>query len=133
MQNNDIILEKYEHLGFIYECLLSEAVTEAEVLTSLEHLVAACDDINLLEIYANLLGHHDSDTELIQSFDDMDDLDWMSPLTDSQDEALTGIAYQRGTIPYEHTPALEANAKHALKKHPEVTRLFRKFFPFIDF
>lgn len=133
MQNNDIILEKYEHLGFIYECLLSEAITEAEVLTSLEHLVAACEDKDLLEIYADILGHHDSDIELIQSFDDIGDLDWMSPLTDSQDDALTGIAYQRGTIPYEHTPALEANAKCALEKHPEVTILFREFFPFINF
>lgn len=133
MESKTIQLGKYEIFGFIYECLLSEAVTGAEVQTSLEHLVAACDDIELLEIYADLLGNNDSDTDLIQSFDDIGDLDWMSPLTDSQDDALAGIAYQRGTIPYDHTPALEKKSRTALDKHPEVLKLFRDIFPFIDF
>ena len=132
MLHNQITLEKHRILGFYLACIYSKAIDLAEMKRSIEGQLIICDDIEMLEIFSELVSFDGSKLELAKIIYNSSP-NSHSPLSESQDDALTGIAYKRGVIPYEHTPALEQTAKRALEKHPEVEELFREVFPFIKF
>lgn len=135
MENNDIVLEKYKIFGFLYVCLLRSAVTENELRLTMEKLVADCEDIEFLEMYADILEYDGSRLDLLRNFENINHYKWYAPLSKEQDDALIGIAYQRGNRSTDETydEKYKQNGINALEKHPEVLRLFRKFFPFINF
>lgn len=135
MENKDIVLEEYKILGFLYVCLLRSAVTEKELQTTMEKLVADCENIEFLEMYADILEYDGSRLNLIKNFRNIKNVDWRSPLSETQDDALIGIAFQRGNRFTDdiYDEKYKRNGINALEKHPEVLRLFRKVFPFIDF
>jgi hypothetical protein len=54
-----------------------------------------------------------------------------SGLSESQKQALLGIAFTRGRDPYD-PPVSRATALAALEQHPEVLAQFRATFPFLD-
>ncbi|OBQ46483.1 hypothetical protein [Halodesulfovibrio spirochaetisodalis] len=133
MENKELKANEYEVIGFQHSCLLFETINEEELQTNLERLIVQCEDTELLIAYSDLIGCGEDRFSLIKTFRERYHGDWDVGLTEKQLDALTGIAYKRGIIPYEHTSGLERKAKKALKSHPEVERLFRKVFPFIDF
>lgn len=133
MAKSTIQLGKYEIFGFHRSCLLSEAINEQELVQNLERLIASCDDIDLLEIYAELLGCGDDRFNLLRTFRNITHVHLYDPLSEAQSYALDGIAYKRGITPYEHTSALKKKAQKALERYPEVEKLFREVFPLIEF
>lgn len=133
MEHKCILRNKYKIFGFLFACLSNMSVTEKELEQAIHCLIADCSDMELIETYIDILEYDGTRLDLMDKFRSINHSKWLSPLTKSQDDALIGIAYKRGVLQYEHTPELEANAKRALEKHPEVTKLFRDVFPFIDF
>lgn len=128
-----ITLERFEIFGFLQECLLSGAITEQELQTGIEHLIADCDDIGLLEIYPDLIECGEDRTELFHAFQNITHVFWRSPLRLSQFFALNGIALKRGFDMFDNTPLDDKRDRMMLERYPEVEELFRRTFPFIDF
>lgn len=133
MTHTPITLERFEIFGFLYECLLSGAVTEKELQAGIEHLIEDCDDIGLLEIYPDLIECGEDRAELLHAFRNITHVFWDSPLRLSQFFALNGIALKRGFDSFDHTPLDDKRDRMMLERYPEVEKLFRKIFPFIEF
>lgn len=91
MTHPTITLERFEIFGFLEECLLACAVTEKELQTGIEHLIAGCDDIGLLEIYPDLIECGEDRTELFHAFNNITHLFYDSPLRLSQSFALKAL------------------------------------------
>jgi len=123
--------EDSRDLGFAYDCLLSEAITEAE-FEKWVHWVIEKSDEELPTYFFELPDLE----ERVSAFCDVLEFVPVDGLSDSESDALDGIAYQRGhkECPPDYDPHISRQeALEALMKHPHVKQRFKETFPFIDF
>ncbi len=113
-------------IGFVVSCLFSEAIDKSELQTWADHVIGSADSYPLY-----LLDLSTFDRELCHLYEVIGFVPHCG-LSDSEDDALVGIAYARGRSPFEPEPTRE-QALAALRQHPQVLERFRATFPFIEF
>ena len=124
--------KKSEAIGinFVYYCLLSGAINMDEVNRWAEKVIGENEVSDLPDYIFDLIDFKGEVTELrrlIGLFPSWE-------CTKAQDRAIYGIRVRRGRkLRKDDVSFNEEQALEALKKHPEIEKLFRETFPFIDF
>ncbi|MBW2956288.1 hypothetical protein [Hafnia paralvei] len=119
-------------IGFVYTCLFCGAITESDINEWAINTVLS-RDINCLPTYiidlmdAQELKSPSRGIEKIIGFVPS----WKRKK--EQEYALYGIAVKQGRNALYDAPVNEKGALDALRKHPEIEKLFRETFPFIRF
>ncbi|HEV2454150.1 MAG TPA: hypothetical protein VGY98_07805 [Verrucomicrobiae bacterium] len=113
-------------IGFVVACLFAGAINKRELRTWTDHIFASTDSqpkylIDLCT-FDGLLSHIFGVIGFVPHCD----------LSESEKDALVGIAYVRGHSRFEPEPTRE-QALSSLRRHPEVLARFRMTFPFIEF
>ncbi|OCG39205.1 hypothetical protein A9G29_09375 [Gilliamella sp. Fer2-1] len=116
-------------IGFVYSCLLSSVINMDEVTRWAEKVIGENEVSDLPDYIFDLIDFKGGVSDLRRLLD-------FSPnwrCTKEQDRAVYGIAVKRGEkLSQDDVSFNEEQALEALKKHPEVEKLFRETFPFID-
>lgn len=115
-----------QDLGFAIDCLHSQAVNLDEFKLWLYRVIKEIpiDEIPLY-IYDLVEIECSIDIYKIMNFVPSGDL------SQTQDDALTGIAFLRSVDVYD-PPISKNKALKALEKHPEIYQRFQHFFPFVE-
>ncbi|OCG78426.1 hypothetical protein A9G42_03160 [Gilliamella sp. Nev6-6] len=117
-------------IGFVYYCLLCGVINMDEVNRWAEKVIGENEVSDLPDYIFDLI-------DLKGTVNELEHLLGFFPCwrrTKEQRKAVYGIAVKRGEkLSQDDVSFNEEQALEALKKHPEVEKLFRETFPFIDF
>lgn len=113
-------------IGFVVSSLFSQAIDKTELQAWADHVLISTDSYPLY-----LVDLSTFDRELCHIFEVIGFVPH-SDLSDSEQDALVGIAYARGRSRFEPLPTRE-QALALLRLHPQVLARFRTTFPFIEF
>ena len=117
-------------IGFVVCCLLCGVINMDEVNRWAEKVIGENEVSDLPDYIFDLIDFNGTITEL-------DRLLGFFPYwrrTKAQGRAVYGIAVKRGEkLSQDDVSFNEEQSLEALKKHPEIEKLFRETFPFIDF
>ncbi|OCG39208.1 hypothetical protein A9G29_09390 [Gilliamella sp. Fer2-1] len=117
-------------IGFVYSCLLSGIINMDEVNRWAEKVIGENEVSDLPDYIFDVIDFKGEVRELERLIGFFPN--WRC--TKAQDRAVYGIAVKRGEkLSQDDVSFNEEQALEALKKHPEVEKLFRETFPFIDF
>lgn len=119
----------YEEIKFVYACFAAESISISELQKWADSRLLMCDDADLLDYYALLSVFNG---KLVQLYELTRDIVCTWDGGNKYGFALIGIAFKRGAVPFEDSPSREEALK-ALERYPEVEKLFRVVFPFIEF
>lgn len=125
-----LIKENSDTLGFVFDCLFSGVINKKEVNLWAEKVIGENEVKDLPDYIFDLIDYNGTAIYLskLVGFDPI----WKH--TKSQDMALYGIRLKRGKSLRKDDVSFNAEqALKALEKHPEIEKLFRETFPFIDF
>ncbi len=113
-------------IGFVVACLFAGAISKGELRAWTDHIFASTDSqpTYLVDLctFDEPLSHIFKVIGFVPHCD----------LSESEEDALVGIAYARGHSRFEPEPTRE-QALASLRIHPEVLTRFRATFPFIEF
>lgn len=133
LRNEKELLKAYEfgvnRFAFISSCYYSGAISLAEASKWAEKEIITCEDISLLEVYAELCSLHEEE-DLRQILEPITN-QYTLHLTSEESEALRGIALLRHGEPYEDCLARMYAAKKSLLEYPAILEFLKKIFPFI--
>jgi hypothetical protein len=116
-------------INFVYNCLLSGAINMDEVNRWAEKVIGENEVSDLPDYIFDLIDFKGEVTDLRRLIGLFPS--WKH--TKEQDRAVYGIRVKRGrSLRRDDVSFNEEQALEALKKHPEVEKLFRETFPFID-
>ncbi|OCG78420.1 hypothetical protein A9G42_03120 [Gilliamella sp. Nev6-6] len=117
-------------IGFVYYCLLCGVINMDEVNRWAEKVIGENEVSDLPDYIFDVIDFKGEVRELERLIGFFPN--WRC--TKAQDRAVYGIAVKRGEkLSQDDVSFNEEQALEALKKHPEVEKLFRETFPFIDF
>ncbi|OCG64702.1 hypothetical protein [Gilliamella sp. Fer4-1] len=117
-------------IGFVYYCLLCGVINMDEVNRWAEKVIGENEVSDLPDYIFDLIDLKGTIRDLQRLIDFFPN--WRC--TKAQRKAIYGIAVKRGEkLSQDDVSFNEEQALEALKKHPEVEKLFRETFPFIDF
>jgi hypothetical protein len=117
-------------IGFVYSCLLSGIINMDDVNRWAEKVIGENEVSDLPDYIFDVIDFKGEVRELERLIGFFPN--WRC--TKAQDRAVYGIAVKRGEkLSQDDVSFNEEQALEALKKHPEVEKLFRETFPFIDF
>jgi hypothetical protein len=117
-------------IGFVYYCLLCGVINMDEVNRWVEKVIGENEVSDLPDYIFDLIDLKGTIRDLQRLIDFFPN--WRC--TKAQRKAIYGIAVKRGEkLSQDDVSFNEEQALEALKKHPEVEKLFRETFPFIDF
>ncbi|WP_447884032.1 hypothetical protein [Serratia fonticola] len=127
MMQTGLILENSDEIGFVTNCLLSQAINITELNQWAVSMIQN-NDIDDLPFYIiDLVDFSGFPGEVYSVIG-------FAPIWNASDEqelALYGIVAKRGIVPYDPEVTDKA-ALDVLSKHPEIEKRFRETFPFID-
>ncbi|OCG50504.1 hypothetical protein A9G35_00570 [Gilliamella sp. Choc5-1] len=116
-------------IGFVYVCLLSGVINMDEVNRWAEKVIGENEVSDLPDYIFDVIDFKGIVTELERLIGFFPH--WKR--TKAQDRAVYGLAVKRGEkLSQDDVSFNEEQALEALKKHPEIEKLFRETFPFID-
>ncbi|MWP62730.1 hypothetical protein [Gilliamella sp. Pas-s25] len=116
-------------IGFVYYCLLCGVINMDEVNRWAEKVIGENEVSDLPDYIFDVIDFKGIITELERLIGFIPY--WKC--TKAQIKAVYGIAVKRGEkLSQDDVPFNEEQALEALKKHPEIEKLFRETFPFID-
>ncbi|MWP62388.1 hypothetical protein [Gilliamella sp. Pas-s25] len=117
-------------IGFVYVCLLSGVINMDEVNRWAEKVIGENEVSDLPDYIFDVIDFKGIVTELERLIGFFPS--WKC--TKEQDRAVYGIRVRRGRkLRKDDVSFNEEQALEALKKHPEIEKLFRETFPFVDF
>jgi len=116
--------ENSSTIGFVVSCIFAGAIDKRELQAWADHVLDSCDPYPLyivdLSTFDEPLGHIFRVIGFVPHCN----------LSDTEKDALVGIAFLRGRGQVEPAPS-RAQALAALSAHPTVLARFRETFPFI--
>jgi hypothetical protein len=122
-------LKNDKAIGFVYYCLLCGVINMEEINRWAEKVIGENEVSDLPDYIFDLIDLKGTIRDLQRLIDFFPN--WRC--TKAQRKAIYGIAVKRGEkLSQDDVSFNEEQALEALKKHPEVEKLFRETFPFID-
>lgn len=117
--------EDSSDLSFVFACLFSEAISKDEFKIWAYHVIEHED--HYPDYFIDICDFDGELTNLIRIIG-------FSPggwkRTSREEDAIVGITYKRGIVPYEKHPSRRV-AEKALESCPHIKKRFQETFPFI--
>ncbi|OCG78423.1 hypothetical protein A9G42_03145 [Gilliamella sp. Nev6-6] len=126
-------LKNDKAIGFVYYCLLCGVINMEEINRWAEKVIGENEVSDLPDYIFDLIDFKGTVSELERLIGLFSRFFIHWRCTKAQRKAVYGIRVKRGrSLRRDDVSFNEEQALEALKKHPEVEKLFRETFPFID-
>ncbi|WP_433566847.1 hypothetical protein ACQP1O_17660 [Nocardia sp. CA-151230] len=113
-------------IGFVLSCLFNEAIEMPELRRWCEHVIITNEIQDIPQCMFDLVSVDDDPGRVSEIIEFAPD-----EITKQEDDALYGIAFQRGRDVFD-PPLSPAEAQRTLLTRPDVLQRFRAVFPFIE-
>lgn len=122
---NGLTRESCDEIGFVWSCLLNQAISLDEVKRWCYLVIQRDEDYP--EYILDMIDFEGTNFHLLKVIG----FSPISPFINDAEYALIGIALKRGVAIYD-SPISKNEALCKVDEYPEVEKMFRETFPFID-